>query len=196
MKKALKILLFTDACFLFAAGLIGPIYAIFVEEIGGDILDAGWAWAVFMLTSGIVIFVLSRWENKVQHYEQMVIGGSALRSIALFSYLFVGSPAQLFMAQALLGLGQAVTVPAYDTLFTKSLDKGKEASQWGNWESMYYIVTAVSAVAGSAIAATFGFKVLFAAMFGISIMGLITAIQLAARARQPVPAPVRAGRGK
>ena len=36
MNKALKILLSTNAIILLAAAMLGPIYAIFVEEIGGS----------------------------------------------------------------------------------------------------------------------------------------------------------------
>jgi MFS family permease len=192
LKKALKILLLTDACFIFAAGLLGPIYAIFVSEIGGDLLDAGWAWAAFMLTSGIVVFLLSRWENKVHHYEQLIVGGYAIRVVAIFAYIFVQSPMQLMMAQALLGLGEAFTLPAYDALFTKSIDKGREAAQWGDWEAMDYIVTAFSAIIGSAIAMAFGFRALFMGMFCVSVVGLVLSIRLAPGLRQQA-SPVLAG---
>ena len=190
MKRMLKILLLADACFIFAAGLLGPIYAIFVSEIGGDLLDAGWAWAAFMLTSGIVVFLLSRWENKVKHYEKLIIGGYAIRSLAVLGYVFVNNPLQLMIAQAFLGLGEAFTLPAYDALFTKTVEKGKEAAQWGDWEAMAYIVTAFSAIIGSAVATAFGFRTLFMAMFGVSVMGLLLSIRLTPHIRQHTPEPV------
>lgn len=40
MKKGIKVLLISDAWINLAVGMIGPIYAIFVDEIGGGILDA------------------------------------------------------------------------------------------------------------------------------------------------------------
>ncbi|MBN1543851.1 MFS transporter [Candidatus Woesearchaeota archaeon] len=178
MNRTLKILLMTDACFIFAVGLFGPIYAIFVNDIGGDLLDAGWAWAAFMLTAGVVVFLMSRWENRVRHYEQLVIGGYAVRSLAIFGYIFVGSPLHLMAVQALLGIGEAFTIPAYDALFTMHIDHGQEASQWGNWEAMYYIVTSMSAILGAAAATAFGFQALFVMMFGVSIVGLLLSIRL------------------
>jgi hypothetical protein len=184
LKNALRILLITDACFIFAAGLFGPIYAIFVERIGGDLLDAGWAWAAFTLTSGIVIFLLSRWEDRVVHYEQLIIGGYTLRSIAVFGYLLVSSPAHLLAVQTLIGLGLALSSPAYDALYSKSLEKGREAAQWGDWEAMDYIVSALAAIIGSAIATAFGFPALFFLMFLISLAGVFVSIMLIPKFRR------------
>ena len=181
MNKTIRMLLLTDSCFIFAAGLFGPIYAIFVENIGGDLLDAGWAWGAFMFAAGAVVFVLSRWENRFKHYEQLIIGGYALRSLAKFGYLFVSNPVSLVVVQVVLGLGEAFTLPAYDALFTRSIDKGQEALQWGDWEAMDYIVTALSAIIGGAIATVFGFKILFVLMFGVSLVGLMLSIRLAPR---------------
>jgi len=178
MNRTLKILLLTDACFIFAAGLFGPIYAIFVEGIGGDLLDAGWAAAAFMLAAGVVVFLLSRWENRVHHFEPMIIGGYAIRTVAIFGYIFVADAWHLMVVQIILGLGEALTIPAYDALFTTHIDKGQEASRWGDWEAMAYIVTALSAVIGASIATAFGFQTMFIAMFGVSLGGLIISIRL------------------
>ena len=43
MKRKLKILLMASALLMLAGGLFGPIYAVFVEQIGGDLLTAGGA---------------------------------------------------------------------------------------------------------------------------------------------------------
>lgn len=48
MKKQIKILLFTDGLVLVAAAMLAPIYAIFVEKIGGDLLDASLAGAIYI----------------------------------------------------------------------------------------------------------------------------------------------------
>ena len=51
MQRKLKILLFASALFMLAGGLFGPIYAVFVEEIGGDLLTAGGAYAAFSIAA-------------------------------------------------------------------------------------------------------------------------------------------------
>ncbi|MBU2639985.1 MAG: hypothetical protein KKG75_04770, partial [Nanoarchaeota archaeon] len=75
MDKELKILLMTSALFILAGGLFGPIYAVFVEEIGGDLLTAGAAYSVFAIVTGGIIFFLAKWEDKVKHQEKLVVFG-------------------------------------------------------------------------------------------------------------------------
>ena len=41
MKNLRRLLLITDGFYLLSGGLIGPIYALYVERVGGDLLDAG-----------------------------------------------------------------------------------------------------------------------------------------------------------
>ena len=57
MKRGLKLLLEADGFVLFGFGLLAPIYAIFVEKIGGDVLDAGIAYAIYLFVLGIFIYL-------------------------------------------------------------------------------------------------------------------------------------------
>ena len=63
MQKALKILLMASGLSILAGGLFGPIYAVFVEQIDGDLLTAGTAYAIFAIVAGVIIFLVSRWMN-------------------------------------------------------------------------------------------------------------------------------------
>lgn len=78
MKRGIKFLLLSDTWVTLALGMIGPIYAIFVEDIGGDILDASWAYFAFMITSGVVMYLISHWEDRVKHKEKLVTLGYCL----------------------------------------------------------------------------------------------------------------------
>ena len=53
MSKALKILLVTSGFVLLADAMIGPIYAIFVEQVGGNILTASTACAIYSIVVGL-----------------------------------------------------------------------------------------------------------------------------------------------
>ena len=52
MHKQLKIFLIMISFFILVGEMLSPIYAIYVEEIGGGIITAGTAWSIFMLISG------------------------------------------------------------------------------------------------------------------------------------------------
>ena len=178
MKKTLKILLSTAAVSLLAGGLFGPIYAVFVKEIGGDLLTAGTAYATFAIAAGVLIFFISRWEDHVKHKEKLVIGGYALGCIGFIGLLLVKKPMDLFIVQIIFGVAEAIGTPAYDGLYSKFLDKGKYASEWGMWESMNWIVLGIAAATGGAIAHTYGFRTLFMIMLVLSIIGLVISFSL------------------
>lgn len=55
-----KLLIYAYSCSVFAEGILLPIYAIFVQDIGGDILDASGAMAIFLITSGICTILIHR----------------------------------------------------------------------------------------------------------------------------------------
>lgn len=167
-----------SALFLLAGGLIAPIYAIFVEEIGGDLLAAGTAYAAFSISAGLLLFFISRWEDHVKHKERLVVGGWLLSCIGYLGYIFVENPLQLVLVQVVFGIGTAVCNPAFDGIYSKNLDRGHFVSEWGMWESMSFIVTAIGALIGSYVASLFGFRILFMFMFGFSLIGLLVSFRL------------------
>ena len=178
MKKQLKFLLGADGFVLFAFGLLAPIYAIFVEEIGGDILDAGLTYAIYLFVLGIMIFFISRWENHKKFKGKLLIFSYFLFTITSIGYLLVSNKIHLFIVQGILGLAEAFNSPVYDGLYSKFLDKGKFVSEWGLYASMRSIVTGIAAIGGGAIATYFGFKVLFLIMFVFSVIGMLISITL------------------
>jgi hypothetical protein len=88
MERLRKILLISDAFYLLSGGLLGPIYALFVDRIGGDLLDASFTSALFLLTAGVVVLVLGLWEDKSKHQRKFVIAGYGLGVMGTFGYLF------------------------------------------------------------------------------------------------------------
>jgi MFS family permease len=178
MKKGIKVLLKADGWINLAMGMIGPIYAIYVEEIGGDILDASWAYSTYMITAGVVMYMLSKWEDRAKHKEKFIVIGYALTSLGCLLYFFVFNQFTLLITQVVLGLSIAVLDPAFDAIYSHYVKAKEEASNWGIWESMSYIVTGFAAIFGGYIASSFGFKTLFLIMFIISLFGTIHSFSL------------------
>ncbi len=174
MRKGLKFLLHMDAWATLAMGMLGPIYAIFVEEIGGDILDASWAYFAFMLTTGVVMFFVGRWEDKVKHKEKLITLGYALSALGALAYFFVNSQFDLVITQIIVGLSEAVLIPAYGAMYTEFIDRNKVASEWADWDAMRYSITAFAALLGGYIANNFGFRTLFLFMFIASIISVVS----------------------
>lgn len=172
MHRQNKLFLVMFSFISIAIGMFGPIYAIYVEEIGGDILAAGTSWAIFMIVSGIGIMIMGKIQDKMKREKPIIIFGSVLTSLAYLGYFFVSNVAQLFLVQALLGLSTVIKTPAYDSFYTRYLEQGKFASQWAAWESLWYISAGFAAIMGAFLAKIFSFKALFLAMFFLSLIGL------------------------
>jgi len=178
MHKAIKILLLADAFALLASGMFGPLYAIFVENIGGDLITAGWAYAVFSISTGILLLILGKLEDKMKRSEVLIPVGYGLTSLGILGYLFVSAPWHLFLVQIVLGISIALITPAWDALYSKHLDKGKYGSEWSLEEAETYIVTAIAAASGGVIAKFYGFKTLFLLMFAFAVLGTIISFRL------------------
>lgn len=184
MQNELRILLFSSALFSLAGGLFGPIYAVFVEQIGGDLLTAGGAYSAFAIAAGVLMFFISRWEDHVKHQEKLVVLGFLLSCVGFLGYLLIRNPTDLFVVQIIFGISEAIGAPAFDGLYSKHMDKGKFASEWGAYESMVWIVMGIAAISGGFLATLYGFRSLFAIMFILSIFGLLASTLLLARKKR------------
>lgn len=181
MRHEVKILLLSGGIYLFAVGLFGPIYAVFTEEIGGDILTAGMTYAAFAIAAGLTTFLISRLGDKVKNIENLIIAGFSFGAIGFFGYTLVSKPWHLFIVQTILGLSAAIGAPAWDALYSKHLEKGKFVSGWGMWESVNWITAGAAAATGGLLAQVFGFKALFKIMFMLSLIALFIVILLKKR---------------
>jgi|SRR3989344_2436670 len=178
MKKELNILLVAAAFSTFVYSMLGPIYAIFVEKIQGGILEASYAVAIFSITAGILIFLVSRWEDGIKHKENLLTLGYMLSSIGFFSYMLISKPIHLYFVEIIFGLAVAVSSPLYDGLYSNYLDKKKCISNWGVWESMSYIISSLAALTGGLLVNYFGFDVLFFIMFMLSLVSVFVSLLL------------------
>ncbi len=166
--KALKILLATNALILVSAAMLGPIYAIFVAEIGGTLLDASLAGSILALTAGVVTLLSGRISDKIKHSEFIMIAGYLLIGTGFFLYRFVDSILFLLVIQVIIGIGEAIYSPAFDKLYSLHLEKGNGGTEWGAWESMNYFSIAVGALIGGFIVSHFGFYSIFLVMGSLS----------------------------
>lgn len=178
MHRQLKLFLTATSFFALAIGMFGPIYAIFVQKIGGDLLAAGTAWSIFMIISGAGILLMGKLQDRVKKDKPAMIFGYSLMSLAFLGYYFVSNVTQLFLVQVLLGISTVLATPAHDSFYTKYLERGKFASQWAAWEAAWYIVTGVAALIGALLVELFNFKILFLVMFFTSLTGLVIVTQL------------------
>ena len=171
--RALRILLITNGLVLLAAAMLGPIYALFVENIGGSLLDASLTGGFFALAAGITTLIAGKFADKNKRAELIVAAGYTLMGIGFLLYIFVNSIWFLFCIQILIGFAEAVYSPAFDTLYSRHITIKKAGREWGAWESINYFSIAAGSITGGLIVTNLGFNALFGMMAGLCFISAI-----------------------
>jgi MFS family permease len=171
INKALRTLYLYNSIFLLAGGLFGPLYAVYVQRLGGDILIISLSWSVFLISTTLFTFLVSRFGDRVKEREYLLLLGMLLRAIVWILYIFVDSISFLIILQAILGIGEACGSPAFDSLVAEHLDKGRHMEEYSDMKIIFNLSTAIATMLGGAIAAQFGFTYLFITM---SVLAMIS----------------------
>lgn len=169
----MRVLLGTNALILMAGFMLGPIYALYVEKIGGDLLDASFTFAAFGIAAGVTAMISGRYTDRIKETEYIVVAGYLIVAAGFFLYLIVDNVYTLLVVQIIIGLGEATYWPAFDALYSKHLDRKKFGSEWGAWEAMSYIVSGIAAIAGGLIVDRYGFNTLFMVMGSLALFSAL-----------------------
>jgi MFS family permease len=171
--RALRLMLVNNGIILFVAGLLTPLYAIYVEEIGGRLIDVSIAASVLPFAAAITVLIAGYIADKTDEDVMIMVVGSVFITLGFFLYLFTHSMAMVILNQALIGIGEAIYAPAFDSVYSLHLNKKKAGRQWGAWEAMRYVTLSASALIGGVIIVQTGFHTLFFIMTLASLFNLI-----------------------
>ncbi len=178
INKVIKVLIFYDLILLFGWGLVMPILAIFIVENikGGDAQVAGIAVGMYWILKSLLQIPIGQYLDR-NHGEKddlyFLIGGTFLASATPFGLIFASLPWHIYLLTTIHALGMAAAIPAWGGIFTRHIDKGKEAQSWALDSSALGIGAGVAGVIGGIIAKSFGFTPLFIA---VGISGVISAL--------------------
>lgn len=150
----------------FSEGIILPIYAIFVQKVGGDILDAGYAMGIFLITDGVFTMLVHRFKWTPRQRLFLMIFGWIIWLGGICMYLFISNIFMLFLAQFFAAIGNAVADPIFDQELAEHTDKEIAQSEWGFFEGTKSLLDGFAAILGAGIAAYFGFTILIYVMIG------------------------------
>lgn len=166
--KPLMILILISGLFFFADAMLVPIYAIFVEGIGGGITTASNAYAIFWLTTGLLTFVAGRFENKMKESELAIACSQYIISAGYILYCFTDSTPMLYSVMVVLGIGTSIFWPAFHSIYSKHTNGADAAWQWSLYDGLAYIVPAVGAALGGYLVKLYGFDLIFIIMAAIT----------------------------
>ncbi len=170
INKSLKILFLFNGIFVFAATLLGPLYAVYVESIDKNVLSISITWAVFLASATFFTFIVSRRGDSVKEKEYMLMGGFLIRAVSWLLFILVGNILHLIFVQILLGLGEALGSPSFDTIFAQHLDEGMQVREYSSWKIIVNGTTAIATIIGGLIVVNFGFTVLFVVMSAMAMV--------------------------
>jgi MFS family permease len=169
MKLQARLLLLSSYMWELGEGMLGPLFAVFTERVGGDILDITYAWAAFLIATGLCIIIVGRISDKVSK-ERLLVAGYALNAVFTFCYLFVSTPFQLLLVQAGLGIATALATPTWDALYEKYGDKKHPGFAWSLDTGVSDIVVGIAIIVGGIVLVTFSFTTLFIIMGCIQLV--------------------------
>lgn len=161
---SLRLLLMTNAMVLIGAAMFAPISAIFVDDIGGDILDASLAGTLFAGAACLTTILSGEYSDRVRENELIIVIGYSIIGMGFLLLTITSSVWMLLIVQVIIGLGEAIYSPAYDAVYSKHLTPKLAGKQWGAWESMNYFTYAVGSLLGGVIVTKTSFDVLFLIM--------------------------------
>lgn len=170
MNKALRSLIFISALFMFAFAMFSPIYAIFVEKIGGGIEVAANSWALFGLVAGVLTFLFGKFENKMKETELAIAWSQFVAGLAYVFLCFVDNSTMLYLAMIILGIAEALYWPAFHSVYAKHTDGKKSTVQWGVYDGLAYFIPALGSALGGYLVALYGFNFIFILMAGLSFL--------------------------
>lgn len=178
VNPVIRFLILSDTVFMGASGLLGPIFALFVEDFidGGNAAVAGLAAGIFLFTKSVMQIPIAHFVDKIRGERDdfwLMFVFTILISITPLFYIVIDTPIQLYIIQFILGLFTAFTFPTYMAIFTRHIDKEKEGTEWGVYFTLTDLTGAAMAAVGGYLATIYGFHSLIVLVAVFSILGAL-----------------------
>ena len=172
-----RILLWSSNLWSLGEGMLGPLFAVFAQRIGGNILDINWAWAIYLGMTGILTIATGKVSDRIWEWcgrERLLVAGNALNALCTFGYLFVHTTTGLFLVQAGLGVALALSSPTWSALYARYSPGEKEAGfTWGLVAGEQRLILATAIVLGGYIVNNYSFNALFITMGTVQVIATL-----------------------
>lgn len=182
MNKSLKLLLIINSIFVLAANMLGPLYAVYVQKLGGSIVVVSETWSVMLLTTTLVNFVLIRYGDRIKEHEYFLIAGFVFRAIAWVGFVYAGNILSIIFLQIIVGVGEAVGSTGFDAIFAEHLDKKCHIRDYAIWKTISNVIAAFATLIGGFVVTLYGFNPLFWFMGAIALGCAVFTLLLPRRA--------------
>ena len=175
INRVVKYLILSDVLFWTGWGLMNPVFAIFVVQRieGGSPFVVGVAAAIYWILKSLLrvpigAFLDSQPTEKDDYF--FLVGGLFVASLVPFGYILAYLPWHIYFLQIIYAIGMAMTLSGWQAIFTRHIDKGKEATEWGLDATFLGFGVGISGAVGGWAVTEFGFEPVF---ISVGILGLI-----------------------
>lgn len=184
ISKIIKVLITSDFFLNLGWGLLSPIFALFIlEKITLDnpakaAEVAGFAALAYWISKSLIEIPIGYFLDKHKGEKDdfwFMVAGLFVVAIVPIGYLFSTSPWQIYFFQVVHAVGMAMTLPSWLAIFTRHIDKGKEAFEWSMETTSIGTGAGIAGGLGGIIASIFGFQVLF---IFVSLLTMLSAFLL------------------
>jgi len=174
--KIIKTLIGTDFVFLSALGLITPIFAVFItgQISGGTVEVIGFAAGIYWIFKSILQIPIGKFldKNKGERDDLwFLIIGYLIVACVQFCYSLSSLPWHIYLLEGVYAIGMAMAIPAWPAIFTRHIDKGKEAFEWSMESTALGLGSGVTGIMGGILAIKFGFNIVFFITGFIAMLG-------------------------
>jgi predicted MFS family arabinose efflux permease len=180
VNKIIRALIFSDFLLQAGWGLIGPIFAIFLigKIQGGSVAMVGFLATAYWLTKSLIQpFIAHQFDKNHGEKDDFIflMGGLILANLIPLGYIFVSLPWHIFLLEIIRGAAMACVVPTWSAIFTRHIDKGREAFSWSLESTSIGFAAGLAGAFGGLIAITLGFEAIFIL---VSAFGLLSSFSL------------------
>jgi predicted MFS family arabinose efflux permease len=180
MKLFARILFLISIAEVIASSLF-PLYATFVQHIGGSLFAVGSTLALQSLLVGVVTILSGRIAAKHKTERLHLVVGYSISTIVFLAYPHITQPYQLIYPQIAEGIALGLIIPAFQGLYSTTLEEGKHTSSWGDYIGAANIASAAALFFSGIITERFGYAILFytiATFQACTIIGSIALFKL------------------
>jgi MFS family permease len=170
INKIIKTLIISDFFLNLGWGFLSPVFALFILQrvASGDPMKAaeiaGFAALFYWISKSFFEIPIGRFLDKTDGERDdfwFMFCGILLISIVPIGFLFSSQPWHIYICQVVHAIGMAMALPSWLAIFTRHIDKGKEAFEWSIETTSINMGAGIAGGLGGVIASILGFKALF-----------------------------------